>query len=242
MIPISYADAVDIGHGRGRLAPVAAASVRRIDAQLGRPADVNEGWRSPDAANQNRARWIAYQNGAGPAAPYALGADESVHCAGEAADSDDWYAPHAAAVWRDNGWRQTALYPVGDRRREPWHGEHFPALDNHRDTTAGGASSPLLQLSREDDDMMTIEGPDRRITAVAPGYHKVLNDEEWSMCGAITTRNVIAPTTRHFDVWLAMFIQGTLSSSDYTVATIKEAIAEATEKYVAGATKPEPAA
>jgi hypothetical protein len=120
---------VDLGHGRGWASPTAAASIRRIDRALGRPADINEAGRSPEKADENYRKWIAYQNG-GPWAPYALPASQSVHCWGNAADSDDWYNAAAAAVWRDHGWRQTARY--NDDRDEPWHGEHFPNLDNHR--------------------------------------------------------------------------------------------------------------
>mgnify|MGYP007112210180 CR=1 FL=1 len=125
---------VDLGHGRGWAAPTAAASIRRIDRDLGRPADINEAGRSPEKADDNYRKWLAYKNGTGPWAPYALPASRSVHCWGNAADSDDWYNAAAAAVWRDHGWRQTARY--NDDRDEPWHGEHFPNLDNHRNEPA----------------------------------------------------------------------------------------------------------
>lgn len=140
-VPISIGATVDIGGGRGRLAPNPAASLRRIDAQLGRLADVNDAWRSPEVADANRAAWIAYQGGYGPVAPYALDRWGSIHCRGYATDSDDWYSDAAAAVWRRNGWRQTALYPVGDSRREPWHGEYDEALDLYLGTTAAGGST-----------------------------------------------------------------------------------------------------
>lgn len=139
----------DLGHGRGWASPKAAASIRRIDAQLGRLADINEAGRSPEQANVNRARWLAYErylNGGpwAPKAPYALGADQSVHCWGNAADSDDWYNAHAAAVWRDNGWKQTARYFDRNGRPtakdEPWHGEYFEHLDNHRNDPAPAAA------------------------------------------------------------------------------------------------------
>lgn len=136
---------VDLGGGRGWAAPDAAASIRRIDRALGRLADINEAGRSPEQADENYRKWIAYQNG-GPWAPYALPASQSVHCWGEAADSDDWYDPDAAAVWRDHGWRQTARYD--DDRDEPWHGEHFINLDNHR-------YEPVPAGELEDD--MTVE-------------------------------------------------------------------------------------
>lgn len=138
---LPFSEAVDIGHGRGRLAAPAAASLARIDAQLGRPADVNEAWRSPAQADANYAKWVAYRDGYGPIAPYALPASESIHCRGYAVDSDDWYSA-AAAVWRDNGWVQTARYP-GTNRDEPWHGEYVYSLDNHRNASAGSGSIPF---------------------------------------------------------------------------------------------------
>lgn len=153
-VPISIDATVDIGFGRGRLAPGPAASLRRIDAQLGRPADINDAWRSPEQADRNRAAWVAYQNGTGPVAPYALDRWGSIHCRGYAGDSDDWYDPEAAAVWQRNGWRQTALYPVGDRRREEWHGEYDEDLDEFLgQTAAGGAAefNPTDEVEEEDE-------------------------------------------------------------------------------------------
>jgi hypothetical protein len=138
---LAFENAVDIGHGRGRLAAEPAASVARIDAQLGRPADINEAWRSPAKADANYAAWVRYQNG-GPWAPYALPAKDSVHCDGYAADSDDWYDAGAAQVWRDGGWRQTARYP-GTARDEIWHGEYFRQLDKFYGQPAGGNATPF---------------------------------------------------------------------------------------------------
>ncbi len=150
---------VNIGHGRGWLAPAPAASLRRIDAQLGRPADINEAGRSPEQADENRRKWLAYErylNGGpwAPKAPYALGSDQSVHCWGYAADSDDWYNARAAAVWRENGWRQTARYPGNKAKDEPWHGEYFEHLDVHRfdGTPAGGASTTPATLPEESEE------------------------------------------------------------------------------------------
>lgn len=168
----------DIGHGRGWLAPAPAASLRRIDAQLGRPADINEAGRSPEQADENRRRWLAYErylNGGpwAPKAPYALGSDRSVHCWGGAADTDDSYNAHASWVWLDNGWVQTALYPNNLAKHEPWHREYFEHLDNHRfdPVPAGEASAPTE--SEEDDDMpknaaICTTANDRRISDTNP--------------------------------------------------------------------------
>lgn len=159
----SWDQCVDLGSGRGRAAPEAAASIRRIDAELGRLADINEAWRSPEQANANRARWLAYErhlNGGpyAPAAPYALGADASVHCEGYAADSDDWYNTAAAAVWRRNGWRQTARYP-GTARDEPWHGEYRREWDENYGSgfAAGGNATPF-----EEDFMATMSDDEKK--------------------------------------------------------------------------------
>lgn len=140
--PIPISQTVDIGAGRGRLSPEAAASLARIDAQLGRPADVNDAWRSPAQADANYAAWLRYQNG-GPWAPYALPASKSIHCRGYAVDSDDWYNAQRAAVWRRNGWRQTALYPGDPKRNEPWHGEYDRRYDEFYGQPAGGGARPL---------------------------------------------------------------------------------------------------
>lgn len=151
----------DLGHGRGWAAPKPAASIRRIDAQLGRLADINEAGRSPEQADENRRKWLAYErhlNGGpwAPRAPYALGSDESVHCWGYASDTDDWYNDHAAAVWRDNGWRQTARYPGNKAKDEPWHGEYFENLDNHRNDPAPTGDGSAAPVPKEDDDMQSI--------------------------------------------------------------------------------------
>jgi hypothetical protein len=146
---------VDLGHKRGKLASEPAASVFRIDAQLGRPADINEAWRSPEKADENYAKWLAYKNGTGPWAPYALPARLSVHCKGYAADSDDWYQSAPAKVWYDNGWRQTARYfDASGRptdRDEVWHGEYFKWLDKNYGKPAYTESKPLPV--DEDNDM-----------------------------------------------------------------------------------------
>lgn len=160
---------VDLGHGRGWASARAAASIFRIDRQLGRLADINEAGRSPERADENHRRWLAYQNG-GPWAPYALPADESVHCQGDAADSDDWYNAHAAAVWRDHGWRQTARYPKNPKKDEPWHGEYFPLLDNHRNDPVPTSAGATLQTESKEDDMRIFRTtPDGSFYLAKPG-------------------------------------------------------------------------
>lgn len=174
----------DLGHGRGWASPKAAASIRRIDAQLGRLADINEAGRSPEQANANRRKWLAYErylNGGpwAPKAPYALGAEDSVHCWGGAADSDDWYNARAAAVWRDNGWRQTARYPGNKAKDEPWHGEYFEHLDDHRNDPAPAGSSKPTPAPVPANLMEAIRMAQiRYVHRVEEGY-----DTEWMIVG-----------------------------------------------------------
>lgn len=180
----------ELSGGRGWLDASAAASVHRIDRQLGRLADVNEAGRSPEQADKNYAAWIAYLAG-GPKAPYALPASKSVHCQGGAVDSDDWHNAHAAAIWRENGWRQTARYPNDPKKDEPWHGEYFPALDQHRNTPASsGASTAPQTQQEEDDDMIFIcetpinghndaAGRNRWICDPAAGTKRNISGEEY---------------------------------------------------------------
>lgn len=171
----SWDECVDLGHGRGRAERSTAEAIWRIDSDLGRPADVNEAWRSPEQANANRARWLAYERYLkggpwAPKAPYALGADESVHCGGTAVDSDDWYIPAAAAVWRRHGFRQTARYP-GTARDEPWHGERRDEWEEPGARTAG--TEATLIIPKEWDEMATRE--EVRAEAKA-GFIEALSD------------------------------------------------------------------
>lgn len=140
----SFAQTVDVGHGRGRLSPDAAASLWRIDAQLGRPCRTNSLWRDPVLQAQLRAAWLAYAAWVGgygpwaPVAPYALPPDQSVHCEGDAMDTNEYADPAVDALLIDNGWIRTAL-----GRGEPWHRDRIAALDKHRGGPAGGGANPF---------------------------------------------------------------------------------------------------
>ncbi|GAB6856478.1 M15 family metallopeptidase domain-containing protein [Microbacterium xylanilyticum] len=138
----------DLGHGRGWAADEAAASIFRIDQQLGRPAQITEAGRSIEEADKNYAAYRAYVEGRGPWAPLALPGSKSVHCKGYASDTDAYKDPHEDAVWEDNGWIQTARYDDPDED-EPWHREYFRDRDNHRNDPA-----PTTTESPEEDDEM----------------------------------------------------------------------------------------
>jgi len=109
----------DLGYGRGWAADDATQSIFRIDRQLGHPVQITEAGRSAADADANYAAYVAYKNGTGPWAPRALPASASVHCWGEATDSDEHGAP-----WEPNGWIETARSDDPDED-EPWHREYI---------------------------------------------------------------------------------------------------------------------
>ena len=128
-----------LSDGRGWASDQAAASIHRMDEQLGRPVQITEAGRSIEDADANYRAWIAYQNG-GPWAPRALPGSESVHCRGDAVDSNDTDAP-----WWANGWRETARSNDPDRD-EPWHREYFPYLDQRiNDSTPTKEEAPIMK-------------------------------------------------------------------------------------------------
>lgn len=152
---ITWDQAVDIGGGRGRLAPDPAASLRRVDADMrsafGRAADINEAWRSPEQADKNYAAYLAYLNG-GPWAPIALPGDRSVHCFGYAVDTDDT-SDAQMRIWNEHGWYWT-VYRDG-KLVERWHLEYFPERDKRRfdGSPAGTADSEETELMGVLDDI-----------------------------------------------------------------------------------------
>lgn len=125
MIPLSQT--VDIGNGRGRLAPHPAESIARVDLALGRPLDVNSAWRDPVLQQSMFVAWTAWFNGKGPKPDHgrALPASQSAHCAGKAIDTDDWLLE----LLNEHGWYRTAI-------DEGWHFEYFEHLDKHRNNPA----------------------------------------------------------------------------------------------------------
>jgi hypothetical protein len=180
MPALPWSQAVDIGLGRGRLAPAAAASLARVDRDMrsafGRAADINEAWRSPEDADKNYAAYLRYLRG-GPWAPIALPGDKSVHCFGFAVDTDDT-SDAQMRIWNDHGWFWT-VYRDG-KLVERWHLEYFPERDNHRNESIGQAATD----TSEEDDMRIIYSQhldrefligDGGITHLTGGASKALN-------------------------------------------------------------------
>lgn len=111
----------DIGHGRGWLATAAAASLRRVDAALGRPLQTTWAGRTRD---QQQRLWEKY----GP--PRAARPGTSPHEAGRSIDTDE----RPLALLAEHGWIQ---HPDED-----WHFNYVASRDQHRNTPTGSAELP----------------------------------------------------------------------------------------------------
>ncbi|GGF30225.1 hypothetical protein GCM10010922_01480 [Microbacterium sorbitolivorans] len=121
---------VDLGHGRGWASAEAAASIRRIDAALGHEMQITEAGRSAEQADANHAAYQAYLNGTGPWAPLAFDSKNSVHCWGNAIDTDE--GQQHLELLEDHGWIRTVYR--GGVLIEPWHFEYATTRDNHYTT------------------------------------------------------------------------------------------------------------
>ncbi|AQY02032.1 hypothetical protein [Microbacterium foliorum] len=151
---------VDLGFGRGWLNRPAAASIRRIDRQIGHPLQITEAGRTWGRQNEH---WLTYRR---VGRPIALHPDTpSEHQKGNSIDSDE--AQRIIAILEDHGWRRTVYRWVNGRWTlvEPWHFEYFAHLDNHRNDPAG---TPAPQVPKEDDDMLMLN-----LHGIGTATHKV---------------------------------------------------------------------
>lgn len=130
--------------GRGWLTKESAASIHRIDAQIGHHLQITEAGRTWDQQNVHFQHYLRY------GAPIALNPDTpSVHQIGDAIDSDE--AQNILSVMTDHGWIRTVYRWVNGKWTlvERWHFEHFIEKDNHRyegDPAGGGNVAPLPPL------------------------------------------------------------------------------------------------
>lgn len=129
---IGIAGTVPLNGGRGRATLQCAWSIHRIDQQLGRYLDINSAWRDPQEQEQLYNAYRRYLAGTGPWAPIALAPEYSVHCDGEAIDTDDNNVA-MTRILNANGWFHT-VYRNGVLV-EPWHYEY----DYKRDKYFGGS-------------------------------------------------------------------------------------------------------
>lgn len=149
--------------------PPAAASFRRAETDLGRRIDVNSTFRDPVLQLRMYNAWLAYVQGRGPHPGHsrALHPDQSVHCEGNALDSDDWRTPGFITFMADRGWIRTA---AGDPT-EQHHFEYQWWRDNHRNRPAGTPKpTPTPELPEEEDEDM-----------LPKIIHRKTGTDEWSL-------------------------------------------------------------
>lgn len=117
----------DLAGGRGWLDAPAAASLARIDREIGHLLQVTDAGRSFFQQEQN---WLAWKNGTGS---YAAKAGTSPHEAGNAIDTNE--GKHIVEVMERHGWRR----PLDD---EPWHWVYWKHLDQHINETVEDDMTP----------------------------------------------------------------------------------------------------
>lgn len=146
---------VDVGYGRGWLAPPAAASLQRLDRQLGHAMQTTELGRT---WVQQWRHWENYQkNGY----PIALHPDTpSIHQLGYAMDTDE--GQRHIRLLNENGWKQTVIR--NGKIIEPWHFEYFQSDDKHINDRP-----PTPTVPKEEDDMQSVRTPNGKIYGMAVG-------------------------------------------------------------------------
>lgn len=193
---------VDLGAGRGWLNTPAAASIRRIDRQIGHAMQITEAGR--DWAQQNK----HYQHYLRYGSPIALNPDTpSIHQKGAAIDTDE--GQQFNARMEENGWKRTVYRYVNGKWTlvEPWHYEYFPENDRHIND---GGETPASEM---EDDMIRIQAPGRGIALIGPGYYRPLgNDEEVNNSGPIISKHA-SGNDRQFDLWVSMALAGQASGA-----------------------------
>ncbi|MEG2887205.1 MAG: hypothetical protein RR853_08780 [Aurantimicrobium sp.] len=134
---------VDLDFGRGWLDVGPAASIRRIDRQIGHPLQITEAGRTWLRQNEH---WLKYQRDGWP---IALNPNTpSEHQKGKSVDSDE--AQRIQQIMEDNGWRRTVYRWVNGvwTLVERWHYEYFAHLDKHINDKV-----PAVQPVEEDEEM-----------------------------------------------------------------------------------------
>jgi hypothetical protein len=127
------APAIETVRAGVQFTPAAAAAFRRLEARLGRRVDVNSTYRDWDTQMGMYLAWNRYVNSGYKASlkpPHsrAIHPSISIHCQGNAIDSDDWRTPGFNALAAEYGFIRTA---AGDPT-EQHHFEYQSWNDRHR--------------------------------------------------------------------------------------------------------------
>jgi hypothetical protein len=179
--------------------PAAAAAFRRLEARLGRRVDVNSTYRDWDTQMRMYLAWNAYVAGRGPKPPHsrAIHPSVSIHCQGNAIDSDDWRTPGFNALAAEYGFIRTAASDPTEQH----HFEYQSWRDQHRGESvvpAVSATSVTPRKKRKKHMGIVIRRKDhasKHTYYLEGGFIKHLssNDEVNAMLWALDD------TTRQFD-------------------------------------------
>ena len=125
-------DATVLSNGRGWLRADAAASLARVDAEIGHPLQITESGRT---WAQQKAHWGHYQK---YGSPIAKPPGTSLHESGLAIDTDE----RRTEVLNRHGWFHTVYRWVNGKYTlvEPWHYEYSPGRDRYIGQAASGGS------------------------------------------------------------------------------------------------------
>lgn len=128
----------DLGYGRGWLSEDAAASLWRVDAQIGHPLQITSAGRTRAEQQEAYDRYLA---GTGSFAAYP---GTSPHEFGNAIDTNE----RLVSILADHGWWRPLSF-------EPWHFVYRASADNHinEGTAAGGGSAAPESIQSQEDDM-----------------------------------------------------------------------------------------
>jgi hypothetical protein len=112
--------------------PLAAAAFRRAEASWGSEIDVNSTFRDPVKQDSMYEAWLRYVNSGYAPALYpghsrALPSWQSIHCRGEALDTDDWVKPGFIAHMAEHGFIRTADWDPTEQH----HFEYLKDRDKH---------------------------------------------------------------------------------------------------------------
>ncbi|UUE19316.1 hypothetical protein [Microbacterium sp. J1-1] len=110
--------------------PEAALAFRRLEARLGRRADVNRTYADYDTQMSMYLAWTAWVHGVGPKPAHsrALHPDLSMHCRGVAWDSDDWRTVGFITLAAEYGFIRTAAGDPSEQHHfeyQSWNDKHY---------------------------------------------------------------------------------------------------------------------
>lgn len=139
-----------LGNNRGWLRSDAAASLARVDAEIGHPLQITESGRT---RAQQQAHWDHYQK---YGSPIANRPGTSLHESGLAIDTDE----RRTEVLNRHGWFHTVYRTVNGKRTlvEPWHYEYSAGRDRYIGQPATGTTTTPTTATPTswEDDMPTL--------------------------------------------------------------------------------------